>query len=189
MNDYPLDDYGFEKYETSEFPLAYFITIRTFGTWLHGDERYSVERHGKNVYGTDKISPHRKLNEVMQGNMKKPSFVLNTDQRSIVEIAIRELCEERNYFLHAVNVRSNHVHTVVSAQAKPERLADAFKASATKKLREANLVSRNVNIWSRGRSRRYLWKPRNVEQAIDYVLYSQGDDPFVMDEDAETRTE
>lgn len=25
-------------------PLAYFITWRTYGTWLHGDERGSVQR-------------------------------------------------------------------------------------------------------------------------------------------------
>ena len=37
-------------------------------------------------------------------------------------------------------MRSNHAHAVVSAQAKPERIADAFKAFATKKLREENLL-------------------------------------------------
>ncbi len=192
MNDYPLDDYGFEKFEQNTFPLAYLITIRTFGTWLHGDERYSVERHGKNIHGTDKIPPNRKLNEVMQGNMRMPSFVFSSEQRPIVETAIRALCEVRKYLLHAINVRTNHVHSVVTAQLKPERIADAFKASATKKLREENLVSRDVRIWSRGRSRIYLWKPRNVEQAIDYVLYSQGDELFVMDEEddgGETRTD
>jgi hypothetical protein len=39
-----LDDYGFEIYEENTFPLAYLITLRTFGTWLHGDERGSVSR-------------------------------------------------------------------------------------------------------------------------------------------------
>jgi hypothetical protein len=32
-----LDDYGFEIYEENEFPIAYLLTFRTFGTWLHGD--------------------------------------------------------------------------------------------------------------------------------------------------------
>jgi hypothetical protein len=56
-----LDDYGFETYQNSEFPLAYLVTIRTFGTWLHGDERNSVDRHGKNIYGTPDIVPNQKL--------------------------------------------------------------------------------------------------------------------------------
>ena len=82
----------------------------------------------------------------------------------------------------AINVRTNHAHAVVSAQMKPERIADAFKAFATKKLREENLVNKELKIWSRGRSRRYLWKPRHVELAINYVLYGQGDIPFEIDD-------
>jgi REP element-mobilizing transposase RayT len=85
--------------------------------------------------------------------------------------------------LQAINVRTNHAHAVVSAQLKPERIADAFKAFATKKLREENLVASELKIWSRGRSRRYLWKPRQVASAIDYVLYSQVDLPFKLDDD------
>ncbi len=173
-----LDDYGFEIYENNEFPLAYLITIRTFGTWLHGDERNSVERHGKNVYGTPDIAPNQRLADLMKAALKQPPIIFNDAQRIVVESAIKELCEDRKYYLQAVNVRTNHAHAVVSAQAKPERIADAFKAFATKKLREENLVSMELKLWSRGRSRRYLWKPQHVALAIDYVLYGQGDLPF-----------
>ncbi len=38
-----LDDYGFERYEENSFPIAYLLTWRTFGTWLHGDERTSMQ--------------------------------------------------------------------------------------------------------------------------------------------------
>ncbi len=173
-----LDEYGYEEYEKNEFPLAYLITIRTFGTWLHGDERHSVDRHGRNIYGTPDIPPNQELKEIMKSELKHPPVVLNDSQRKAAESAIRELCEQRRYFLRAINVRSNHAHAVVSAQAKPERIADAFKAFATKKLREENLFPKNLRIWSRGRSRRYLWKPRHVAKAIDYVLHGQGDLPF-----------
>ena len=173
-----LDEYGFEEYEKNEFPLAYLITIRTFGTWLHGDERHSVDRHGRNVYGTPDVPPDQKWEEIMKSELKQSPVVLNDSQRKAAEFAIRELCEQRRYFLQAINVRSNHAHAVVSAQAKPERIADAFKAFATKKLREENLCPKSLRIWSRGRSRRYLWKPQHVAKAIDYVLYGQGDAPF-----------
>ena len=33
------------------YPLAYLITIRSYGTWVHGDEKGSVDRHGFNNYG------------------------------------------------------------------------------------------------------------------------------------------
>ena len=173
-----LDEYGFEECEQNDFPLAYLITIRTFGTWLHGDERHSVDRHGRNIYGTPDISPNQKLEEIMKSELKQSPVVLNDSQRKAAKSAIRELCEQRGYFLQAINVRSNHAHAVVSAQTKPERIADAFKAFATKKLREENLCPKGLRIWSRGRSRRYLWKPRHVAKAIDYVVYGQGDLPF-----------
>jgi len=177
-----LDEYGFEIYEENEFPLAYLITIRTFGTWLHGDQRYSVDRHGKNIYGTPDIAPNKKLKQIMEDELKQPPIILNDSGRTTVDIAIKELCEKRKFYLHAINVRTNHAHTVVTAQVKPERIADAFKAFATKKLREENLFDKELRIWSRGRSRRYLWKPRHVELAIDYVLYGQGDLPFEIEE-------
>lgn len=175
-----LDDYGFEIYETNEFPLAYLLTFRTYGTWLHGDERQSVDRHGKNIYGTPLIAPNPKLYEAMKSELKHPAVILNAIQRATVEQAIRELCEQRPYHLQALNVRTNHVHAVVSAQSKPERIADAFKAFATKQLREKRLVEQELQIWSRGRSRRYLWKPHHVALAIDYVLYGQGDELFEL---------
>ena len=38
-------------------PLAYLITFRSYGTWLHGDERGSVDRF-HNVYGTPRLPPN-----------------------------------------------------------------------------------------------------------------------------------
>ena len=172
-----LDDYGFEIYENNQFPLAYLLTFRTYGTWLHGDERHSVDRQN-NIYGTPDIAPQPKLNETMKSELKHPVIILNDLQRIAVESAIKELCEQRKYNLQAINIRSNHVHAVASVRAKPERIVDALKAFATKKLREENLIAKNLQIWSRGRSSRYLWKPRHVSLAIDYVLYGQGDLPF-----------
>ena len=177
-----FDEYGFEVYEENEFPLAYLITIRTFGTWLHGDERHSVDRHGQNTYGTPDIAPNKKLKQIMEDELKQSPVILNDAQRAVTDTAIKQLCEKRKYFLHAINVRTNHAHAVVTAQMKPERIADAFKAFATKKMREENLFSKELKIWSRGRSRQYLWKPRHVELAIDYVLYGQGDLPFEIED-------
>jgi hypothetical protein len=70
---------------------------------------------------------------------------------------------------------------VVSAQVKPEKIADAFKAYATRKLREKGLIGDEESPWSRGRSRRYIWKMHQVDAAIDYVLYCQGDEVIFDD--------
>ena len=173
-----LDDYGFETFEENQFPLAYLITFRTYGTWLHGDDRHSVDRHERNIYGTPDIPPNENLRNKRSAAMKSSEFVLNENQRSAVDSAIRALCKRREYNLRAVNVRTNHVHTVVSSATRPERIADAFKTCATKRLRQDKLIDRQTKIWSRGRSRRYLWKPKHVELAVAYVQFGQGNDIF-----------
>lgn len=173
-----LDEYGFEIYEENEIPLAYLLTFRTYGTWLHGDQRHSVDRHGKNIYGTSNIAANERLKEKMESELKHPAFILNDVQRITVEAAVREVCEYRKYHLQAVNVRTNHVHAVISAQIKPDKIVDALKAYSTRRLREKKLVSAELKIWSRGKSGRYLWKPRHVAAAVDYTLYGQGDAPF-----------
>ena len=164
------------EWDDNELPLAYLITIRTFGTWLHGDDRYSMDRHGKNIYGTPRISPNENLSTIMQANRTREAFLLNGRQRGIVETAIRNVCKTRGYGLLAINVRTNHAHSVVSSLKKPESIIISFKSNATRELREAGLISEGQSVWSRGGSRRYLWKPNHVDVAIDYVLYGQGDD-------------
>lgn len=174
-----------EDLDANVFPLAYLITIRCYGTWLHGDERGSVDTHGKNIYGTPDITPNAKLQKLMEEKMKGKPFLLDERQRSVVEEAINEVCHHRSYALHAVNARSNHVHAVVSAQCKPEPIINAFKSYSTRKLRESFLLSQETSPWSRGKSRRYLWKPRHIALAIEYVLYGQGDVPFEIDDEDE----
>ena len=44
-------------FQTRTYPLGYLITFRCYGTWLHGDERGSVDRF-HNWYGTPTFSPN-----------------------------------------------------------------------------------------------------------------------------------
>ena len=164
-------------WDDNERPLAYLITFRTYGTWLHGDERLSVDRHnGKNRYGTPKIAPNSRLNQIMTDRRPGDAFLLDGESRTVVDRAIRNVCQVRDYSLFAANVRTNHVHSVVSEAAKPDAIMNAFKANATRELREAGIVAPDVRVWSRGGSTRYLWKSAHVDGAIDYVLYGQGDE-------------
>jgi len=167
-----VSDYEFDE---NQFPLAYLITIRCYGTWLHGDDRLTVDRHGLNIYGTKRRAPTPKLEVLMRRNMKHEAVILNERQRAIVKDAINEVCDHRRYDLKAINVRTNHAHPVLTAQSKPEPIVDAFKSYSTRKLRQNGLLPGNVRPRARGRSRRYLWKPKHVSRAIDYVLYGQGD--------------
>jgi len=44
-------------------PLGYLITFPCYGTWLHGEERGSVDRRRYNRYGTPDMPPNIKVLE------------------------------------------------------------------------------------------------------------------------------
>src|SRR5947207_7510501 len=115
-------------------PLAFLIMFRCYGTWLHGDKRGAVDRSKYHRYGTPDMPANQKLLDEEILELKHPAVRLNPAQREAVELAIREVCTHRHYLLHALNVRTNHVHSVVSAHGKPEKVMDSFKAYATRKL-------------------------------------------------------
>ena len=100
-----------------------------------------------------------------------------------MEQAIREVCEHRKYLLRAINVRTNHAHSVVSAMQKPEPILDAFKSYSTRALRRDRFdFSPSVKPWARHGSTIYLWKERDVAKAIEYVVLGQGDKLFELDD-------
>lgn len=119
----------------TETPLAFFITFRSYGTWLHGDARGSVDRH-HNVYGTPRIPRNDTWRRISGSRAKHPPVKLDAARRRSITAAIRETCEKRGWHLSAVNIRTNHVHTVVAAPGKdPDIVMNAFKANATRKMR------------------------------------------------------
>ena len=165
----------------TDTPLAYFISFRTYGTWLHGDERGSINRF-HNQYRSAYIRPNATWQRYNQRNLKCPPVTLNADQRGAVAKAIQETCDIREWWLRAINVRTNHVHTVVTAEKDPSIVLNAFKANATRQLREDRLWSYEFSPWADRGSKRWLWNERSVASAIDYVLNGQGDDLPDFDE-------
>ncbi len=160
----------------TEIPLAYLITFRTYGTWLHGDIRGSVDGNN-NAYGTARIEhkPERKGFETRLLN--REPVLLNGPMRNSVEKAMRETCEKRGWNLMAVNIRTNHAHSVVSTgQVNAGTVINVLKANATRMMREDGSWLFKETPWVKGGSRRYLWNENSVARAVDYVLFGQGDE-------------
>src|ERR1051326_5905938 len=88
----------------TDIPLAFLITFRSYGTWLHGDERGSVNRF-RNQYKTRRLPPEGKWVETNTQRLKGDIVVLDATQRDCVSRAILETCELRRWTLHAMNVR------------------------------------------------------------------------------------
>src|SRR5580765_3315975 len=128
-------------------PIAYFITFRTHGSWLHGDERGSVNRH-HNKFGTSKIRHEPAWIEKNKGRLIGEPITLTPRQRACVRKAIRETCRIRQWGLIAINVRTNHVHVVVSAPAKgPGTVLNALKANSTRLMRKRGLWPDERSPW------------------------------------------
>jgi hypothetical protein len=117
----------------TDIPLAYLITFRSYGTWLHGDERGSVNRC-RNQYKSARLPHEKKWLKTNSQRLKSDPVILDASQRQCVDAATRETCDIRGWHLYAINVRTNHAHTVVSiGDKKPEVALNAFKANATEK--------------------------------------------------------
>ncbi|MFQ5463999.1 MAG: transposase [Phycisphaerae bacterium] len=156
-------------------PLAYLITFTTYGTWLHGDERGSVDRE-HNAYRTPYLAHNRRRARYEKSARRAEPITLDNKRRDVVRRTIVEVCTHRGWHLHALNVRTNHLHVVVSAPCTPERVMNDLKSWATRRLREGGLLDDRQSPWTKHGSTRYLWKPVHLAAACRYVLEGQGRD-------------
>ena len=162
------------EFNEDHTPLAYLITFRCYGTWLHGDEKGSVDRH-RNKYGAPLIEPDLRWRRHNLRQLKGEPVGLNKRQRTVVTAAIKETCVFRKWLIRAGNVRSNHCHVVVTTDCGPSKVLNALKGNATRELRQAGHWKQIDSPWADGGSKRYLWTEEQMRRAIDYVLFDQGD--------------
>lgn len=155
-------------------PIAYFITFRTYGTWLPGGARGYVHRT-QNSWSAPYLTPCPDFHRLSKDALRHAPVVLRDEQRIVVHLAIVETCYILGWTVHATNVRSNHVHVVVAAPCKPERVMHALKAWSTRRMVESGLWAPGEKVWVRHGSTRYLWTPLSLSRACDYVVEGQGD--------------
>ena len=155
------------KQFNTDDPIAYFITWTTYGTWLPGDER-GWNRRGDH----ESLAPNRFLSEFNASRMKETEFVLNHGDQEIVADTITKHCEIRKWELHAMSVRSNHVHVVVTTpECTPETVRDQLKAWCSRLLKR-NHPDR-TRFWTEGASCRWINTNDDLESAMEYVLEAQ----------------
>jgi hypothetical protein len=154
-------------------PIAYFLTWTTYGTWLPGDERGWVQE-GQGFQPPDPIREQRAASA-----MSETTVLLSDEQRQIVDSTLVRHCAIRRWPLHARNVRTNHVHVVVTAAGvDPEIVREQFKAWCSRHLSEAaGLKGRSHNglrrWWTEKGSINLLFTEEDLAAAIIYVLDGQ----------------
>ena len=107
--------------------------------------------------------------------MLQDPYVLDQAGRAVVLAAIQRHCAQRGWNLLAAHVRSNHVHAVVEAEARPERIMSEFKSYASRELNQLGSDGPDRKRWARHGSTRWLWKDEDVRQALRYVIEEQGE--------------
>jgi REP element-mobilizing transposase RayT len=158
---------------------GYFITFRCYGTWLHGDQRGSVDwRH--RAYKSPLLERDQERQRREFKALKHSPVLLDERRRMIVELTIREVAQHRTWTIHALSVRSNHVHVVITAETNPESVMNSFKSWTTRRMVEADALPKRRKTWSRHGSTRYLWTIEALEAACRYV--KDGQEPTSREE-------
>lgn len=154
-------------------PLAYFLTFHTYGTWLPGHESGSVD-DAHNRYGDPLLRSNAAQSEFADREMQFMPLIFTDEHWRIVLETIVEVAAHRKWRLHAVQVRTTHVHVVVSSDRDPEQTMNDFKSWATRRLREAGAIGDDRPVWSRHGSTPHLWTEEQVAGAVRYTLHEQG---------------
>jgi REP element-mobilizing transposase RayT len=113
--------------------------------------------------------------------LEQAAYSLDEVRREAVLNAIQEVCRFRGYILLAVHVRATHVHSVVDADASPERVMNDFKSYASRWLNQLDLDGPNRRRWTRHGSTRWLWEQEDLSAAIQYVVAEQGEPMSVFE--------
>ena len=161
-------------YTPGDFPLAYHIMIRCYGTRLHGDEAGTV-LHSDNIPGTPML-PHKPgLMQYQKNIMNQPPYEMDAPRRRVVLDTIKEVCKYRGWDLIAAHVRENHMHMLIQATCPPEKVMTDIKSYASRNLSKAGYDGKGRKRWAGHGSTKYKWNEEAVEAAVHYVIRGQGE--------------
>jgi hypothetical protein len=157
-----------QKVSAMSQPLAYFLTWTTYGTWLPGDARGWVSRRRRD--GKVVEAPSAALESFARDLMTETPVILDLSMRGIADEGIRQACREFHWTIRALEVRSNHVHIVVTAgDAGPGKVMGVLKVRATQALNALGAGPERDRWWTKDGSKRILNSPASVAAAIRYV--------------------
>jgi REP element-mobilizing transposase RayT len=161
-----------DRQEAEGAATTYLITWACYGVWLPGQDG-SVPRT-QNRYGSPLPEPNTNKERHSGNRMSQEPYVLDVVRRQVVLNSLRQVCSCRGWTLLAAHARTNHVHVVVTANCKPEKVMIVMKAYSSRALNERALDPPDRRRWARHGSTRYLWTGDSIRAAIQYVVREQG---------------
>src|ERR1035437_9188010 len=128
--------------------------------------RTSTVDRSHNAPGNRLLEANPDRVEVMKQQMEQAPYLLDSVRLAIVLTTLHEVCRHRHWILRAAHVRTNHIHAIIEAAVPPE---------ASRSLNRLKTAPPDRKRWARHGSTRWLWKDDDVQEAIRYVVYGQGD--------------
>ena len=155
-------------------PIGYLITFTTYGSWLHGSNKGSVDdEHCCWGRPFAEVNTGRQVFESQQ--MKNPVFLMDQSMRELALSTVIEICRKRNWELYAMHARSNHIHIVINSQEEAKKMMGDIKAWLSRRLRGSFSDLGKRKLWTHHGSTKYLWNENALLKAIKYTIQGQGE--------------
>lgn len=154
---------------TETWPIAYHITVGTYGTRLTGDSRGTVIRE-QNTFGTPFFPPNCIVERVARGMLKYPPVYLSDAQRERVESQASAVCKRGGWVFHTVAAQQDHVHLLVTAQVDGKRVRAWWKRWLGEELSEVWPTEPGQTWWAEGGSVKWCWDEAYFYAVKNYIL-------------------
>jgi len=140
--------------------VGYMVTWTTYGTWLQGREQGFVKDGmvcGENIA----------LKKSNIRNLDGATVRLGQRERDIVKGAILEAAKRFRQKIHAIAVRSNHVHIVAEyAEVPMGVLVGCYKSAGRIALKKCGFDGK---VWTRGYDKRFCFSKKELRARVAYV--------------------
>jgi len=166
--------------------LAYHVVFTTYGYWLPNDPRgswsefvrkWELSRFGKATKTNARKSvagrPHdRDLRKKAASVLSQKPAKMTGVQALAVAKGFGQAVREGGFPIYACCILPDHIHMVIGRHERPvERIVGHLKSRATKTLLKDRLWSKDKkSIWARGCWKVFLYRAKDVERAIRYVV-------------------
>ena len=156
---------------------VYFFTFGTYGRWLHGCEKWS---HSNNA---GRIAPNYGLYEAMTDSLQSDQYAFTTSQRVWLHNAIYRYCIKNELIIDALNVRTNHIHLVISTKRNltHAQIMMGLKGAISKLMHDEGIVPRAQRIWERRYGITTITYYKTWYYCVNYTLFEQGSNWYLRD--------
>lgn len=145
---------------------TFHVVITPYGSRLQSAER------GSHRHGTGPVMPSKGLEEYQQDIMTGGRIVFSSPFiREIVHNSILKTCAEKRWLVSALNVRTNHVHILISPFANEDTsyVVGALKLGVVEALSELPEY-RGQKIWAEKSSVNWIGSARYFQYAYRYIM-------------------